>query len=244
MHGGLLALDDGRLAEARESYERAIEQLIKPISAEDASDQDLAYFLKLAADAAVRLEDWENAARVFEKKLELDRDDPQRWYELAIAHLGRSETDPEAIKDYRRVCADMLEHFGGTVADTVAERIVYTCVPAADAVADIAQLESLAKRSVRLWEGNIRLQGAVAYRCGAFESTVYYLDQVAEDQRRAWDWFFLAMAHHQLEHVPQARRYLREGVRWLNEHTDTGWTERIESRSLRDQAEPLIETNE
>jgi len=68
---------------------------------------------------------------------------------------------------------------------------------------------------------------------------------------RAWDWLFLAMAHYEQGEVDKARSCLRRGDRWIAEATRAaaegrpcwGWTEKIETRLLHEEARALMGQN-
>ncbi len=72
------------------------------------------------------------------------------------------------------------------------------------------------------------------------------------DDGTAWDWLFLAMAHHHQGHTEPARKWLARAVTWLDETTakksddaaDSAplpWDQRLSYQLLRREAESLIE---
>jgi hypothetical protein len=74
---------------------------------------------------------------------------------------------------------------------------------------------------------------------------------------RAWDWCFLAMAHHRLGHAEEARRCLVEAARWIDEanrekHDDPtsprpawgGWYQAVVYPLLHREAEALLGAKE
>lgn len=236
LHRAQLFVDRGQVNEANKYYERAINQLVKPISLEDARAQDLDFFLRVAGEVAAGMRDWATAIIVSSKRAKLDPDEPNHLYDLAIAFLANGE-----LAAYRQVCADMFAQFHSTDNNDIAARIVYTCVPAPDAIPNIERLTPLAKMAMNAWPGNVRLRGAVAYRSGDYESAAKFFEEANETDRRAWDWFFISMTQSRLGRFDEARRCLDEGIRLLNSRSDTGWTERVESQCLREEASALIE---
>jgi serine/threonine protein kinase/Flp pilus assembly protein TadD len=62
--------------------------------------------------------------------------------------------------------------------------------------------------------------GVARYRAGQSAEAVTALNKAAELRRGgdATDWFFLAMAHHQLRHADEAGAYFHQAVRWMDQH--------------------------
>ena len=62
---------------------------------------------------------------------------------------------------------------------------------------------------------------AEAYgRAGRFDEAVELLEHVVADHWKGgtpWDWFLLAMAHHQLGNAEDAQKWLDQGVQWMDE---------------------------
>lgn len=225
-----LHFDRGNPGAAEESFALAAIELLKPISRDDAQEQQLEYFIAIAKDIAIRTKNWRIAADVFGRMVELDLSNAMHWYDCAIAHLAARD-----LPGYRQVCEKMLERFSGTEDGQIAERIVYACAPAPDAVRDLNRLGPLAEMTMDSGEGNNRLRGAVAYRVGSFAEAISFFDMV--EKRRAWDWYFLAMAHQGLEDHEEARKCLASANQWKDQ---IWWTEQVEMEMLRQEAENLI----
>jgi tetratricopeptide (TPR) repeat protein len=192
---------------------------------------------------------WEQAVRDFARLVELQPDDPWSWNHLALAYLGGGRRD-----DYRRVCGELLKRFGQSKDPAVLGPALYPLVPLADAVADPGQLLPLAETAALWFPGNIRLSAAFLYRAGRFEEALERFHEAARDCRpMAWDWLFLAMAHHRLGHTSQARECLAKAGHWIriangDETRDAadgrqdwvGWHERVEVRVVESEAEALV----
>ncbi len=68
--------------------------------------------------------------------------------------------------------------------------------------------------------------------------------------RRAWDWLFLAMAHHHLAHAEEAKQCLKKAMEWieLTNHNRSGglaspwlsWAEPVEVEHLLREAKALV----
>ena len=74
--------------------------------------------------------------------VELNKDDVALWYRQALARLQMGD-----VAGYRKLCADMLGQFG-SAAKPEAYWTVWTCVLAADAVADWKAPLQLAEKAV------------------------------------------------------------------------------------------------
>jgi tetratricopeptide (TPR) repeat protein len=95
--------------------------------------------------------------------------------------------------------------------------------------------------------------GAVLYRAGDLDGAITKLNEsvsTSEDKKgTAWDWFFLAMAHHRLGHIDEARRWLQKAVDWIEEaearapegqEDPLSWENRLELKLFRREAESLL----
>jgi tetratricopeptide (TPR) repeat protein len=90
--------------------------------------------------------------------------------------------------------------------------------------------------------------GAAHYRAGDAASAVARLDEAirARDGRGMWaDWLFLAMAHHKLGHLQEARHFFDRAMRWWTEEHRGGadclnWSEHLEFQLIRREAEALL----
>lgn len=85
--------------------------------------------------------------------------------------------------------------------------------------------------------------GAALYRARRFEDSIRRLDEGIREQggkSLPQDWVFLALAHHQLGHGAEARRWLdRFWTYKANEKPDAFWDD-LQIRLLRREAEALI----
>jgi tetratricopeptide (TPR) repeat protein len=194
----------------------------------------------------VHLGRWREAAAEFARATELQPDDAHLWRCRAVANFAAGEGN-----SYRRTCAAMLERFEKTEDRRKAGNVLLACVLQADALPDMARLLPLTRVAVPIWP---RVRGAALYRAGRHEESVRCLEAAAKTYRTwAWDWCFLAMAHHRLGHDDEARRCLAEAGRWIDEanrqeeddpsHTRPAWGdwhERAVSALLLREAEGLL----
>jgi tetratricopeptide (TPR) repeat protein len=186
------------------------------------------------AELRVRFGQYGKAAADYAHAIESQLDDTHLWYSLGIAYLAAADWP-----HYRATCAAMVDRFGDTTDGEVARRILYTCLPGAGAVPDPARLLDLAKVGAE-WRCDRRVVGAALYRTGKYAESVASFEEAAQDvSPRAWDWLFLAMAHHRLGHTTTAHECLAKGVEWQRQNS-VPWTERMETECLRKEAEELL----
>jgi tetratricopeptide (TPR) repeat protein len=106
---------------------------------------------------------------------------------------------------------------------------------------DPALAVELAKRAAALnplggnWWSTL---GTAAYRGGDFEEAIIDLEKAVqlEGGGSSYDFFFQAMAEHQVGNVVAARRYYAHAVQWMDEHDP----QNSELLRFRAEAEPLL----
>ena len=153
---------------------------------------------------------WNEAAAEFAKASALQPDDAHLWRCRAVANFAAGEVDA-----YRQTCAAMLERFEKTEDRLTASNVLLACVLRDHALPDMARLLPLIRVADPLWP---RVRGAALYRSGRYEESVRCLAAAAKIYRPwAWDWCFLAMAHHRLGQADEAGRCLAEAARWIDE---------------------------
>jgi Tfp pilus assembly protein PilF len=200
-----------------------------------------------APDAAyARLDHFTNQYQLAECK----RPDQDAWYARAMLYLRDGNQD-----GYRQICSDMFVQFG--------EGAAWTCTMTPTSGVDPAQLvdlaeKSLAKSSRDHW--HVNQLGAALYRDGRFEEAVKLLTEATELSCHPYrtnllhTWFFLAMVHHRLGHVDEARRWLDKAVQGAEDALRSppksgnsdgviapNWNRRLTLQALRREAEQLIQ---
>ena len=194
---------------------------------------------------------WSEAAVEFARASELRPDDAKLWRFRAMTLFAAGDSDA-----YRRTCQAMLERFGRTEDRFTAGNLLLACVLTDDALPEMAQLLPLTKYSDKLWHWGAGVRGAALYRANRYEESVQCFEEAAKKYRpRAWDWCFLAMAHHRLGHADDARRCVAEAKRWIeaanantqDDPTGTqavwgGWQEPVVFPLLLREAEEMMTT--
>jgi serine/threonine protein kinase/Flp pilus assembly protein TadD len=164
------------------------------------------------AHAFVHRSQWSQAAREFARASEFQPDVAYLARCRAIAQLAAGDVDA-----YRQTCATLLKRFENTENARTASDALVACVLRDDALPDMQRLLSLARVAASSWHLGRYVLGAALYRAGKYEEAVLCFEGEARAFRpRAWDWSFLAMAHHRLGHADEARRCLAEAVSWID----------------------------
>jgi WD40 repeat protein/tetratricopeptide (TPR) repeat protein/tRNA A-37 threonylcarbamoyl transferase component Bud32 len=157
---------------------------------------------------------------------------------------------------YRRECAMFvrsaqaggdLDNFNGAA---------WVCVYGHDALPDLAPAVALAEKAVAGSKSymNMNTLGSVLYRAGRWQEAVARLEEGMKLQGQggnAWDWWFLAMAHHRLGHHREARKWRDRAAAWLPQFeagkiTDPfyraplSWNHHLELQLFRREAEALL----
>jgi Flp pilus assembly protein TadD len=188
---------------------------------------------------------WKKAGADFARAIRLKETKPEPWTGLALLRLQTAD-----LAGYHQACARLLDRFGQATDPAVAQEVAWTLV-LAPAVTDLTQPVRLAQLAVaKLPKSNYRpLQtlGAALYRAGKWEKAVRRLNQAIKVQGKegtAFDWLFLAMAHHRLNHAAEARKWLDQTVAWMAKNPQAvrswGWRDRLTLPLLRREAEALL----
>jgi tetratricopeptide (TPR) repeat protein/tRNA A-37 threonylcarbamoyl transferase component Bud32 len=153
------------------------------------------------------------AAEAFAAAVQLTPDESRLWRNQAFCHILNGDTD-----SYHRICQAMLERFGQTDDQSTAHDIVEACVVHPDAISDKWRLPPLANIASSWYVDAVRMRAIVLYRTGQFAESIDCFDKAARLYGlRSWDWVFLAMAHHHLDHPDTASKCLEHARRWMRE---------------------------
>jgi serine/threonine protein kinase/tetratricopeptide (TPR) repeat protein len=171
------------------------------------------------------------------------------WYEYAAVQVLAGDLD-----GYRKTCQKMMaDEEKHTEASGYC--LARSCCLTDSSGAGAGKVVQWAQR----WAGNpgvgwhLHLRGAAAYRAKQFAAAVTYLEASNKTQ---WihghflNWYYLAMAHHQLGHDEQARMWLDRANRYMDELAATFPGEAVdlyeddwlEAPLLRQEAERTLNT--
>ena len=158
----------------------------------------------------------------------------------AYTQLGRYR---EALADYHK----LLELApNSALAHNDLSWLLATCPDAK--LRDPARAVELARRAVALQApvGNVwNTLVAAHYRAGAWRPAIDALEKsmVLRQGGDAFDWFFLALAHHKLGHADEAKKWYDRAVDWMEKNRSiSAKTPRhaAELRRFRDEAEEVL----
>jgi tetratricopeptide (TPR) repeat protein len=222
-------------------WANALALLNRRLAAEPKSGLDL----KTRALCHLQLESPDKAAADFARLAKLQPDDPDWLCKQAVVLLASGNRKAQGA-----VCDKLVDRFGVRDKPSMASRTAYACVLAPDGVVDPTLLVTIAQRGAGDFEGNERIHGAALYRAGkCAEALERFAESAKKYEARAWDWLFVAMAHHRLGHVKEGRKSLTRAQRWIAKANgrpprgDAGWGwwgERIEVDHLLLEAEALL----
>jgi WD40 repeat protein/serine/threonine protein kinase/tetratricopeptide (TPR) repeat protein len=215
--------------------------------------------------AHAELAHWAEAAADYARAFTLEPDDLVIRLRHALLRLKLGDA-----AGYRQVCASALGRRGTTPDPSKDNTVAWLCAVGPGTAADTARAVKLAERLVAADPGSansLNTLGAVLYRAGRFDEARQRLDEgrkARAGEETVHDWLFLAMAHHHLGHVKEARHWLDKAGPWIdaavkrnsssaainlafsylyNERWQAKhllWDERLELQLLRGEAEALL----
>ncbi|MGQ0636155.1 MAG: tetratricopeptide repeat protein [Planctomycetaceae bacterium] len=160
---------------------------------------------------------------------------------------------------YRADCAAMLRQFHDSRNHYELHFTAWTCALAPNAIADIEEAISLARRAVEIAGANQRMQawqglGAALFRAGRFDEALAALErcesaEATDNTAPAYAWYFRAMTCFKLGQLDEARRWYDKAVdsteQILGDGKATGaepggWNRRLTLELLRDEAAALL----
>ncbi len=204
---------------------------------------------------------WPEAAEDYREAVACGADWSNVHSKFALCSLAAGDMDR-----YRKTCVALLEKFGAHGDENT---VAWTCALAPDSVDDWSGVVRLAERAVtanpKAWAWiELKSLGMALCRAGRFEEAIETLNRSIEAQRAheaktnasgtrpaegvPSQWLVLAMCHHRLGHVAQARSWLDKADEWIDQKRESvgyygaevEWPERLERQFLRREAEALI----
>jgi WD40 repeat protein/tetratricopeptide (TPR) repeat protein len=228
----------GRTAEAR----REISELLA------AEPEHHSWALALRGGWYAEQQKWREAADDFKRIADLDPEHQSAGYMTALLRLRAGDT-----AGYRQHCQVLVEHALKTRNPAQANNLVWACTLAPGAVHDpkplVERMEKEFQTGSAPW-WYFRTLGAALYRAERFDDAVRRIEEGIKLQGKGGmpqEWLFLAMAHQRLGHAAQARKWLDQTVRAIEQADpkkpapDTGWSDRIEIQLLRREVQTLID---
>jgi serine/threonine protein kinase len=183
---------------------------------------------------------FEELEQNYDKAVQLDPTFYWNWVCDAELHLHLGD-----LEGYRGVCREMLARFGHTDNPPWANATAKACLLAPAAVSDLGPILQLAERDFPeqnlFYCYNVLVKGMVEYRAGHFDHAIDRLNQTLSLGREprycnprslsGTAYAFLAMAHHRLGRVAEARQALDQATQLVEQpysKIDWNWScERI-----------------
>jgi tetratricopeptide (TPR) repeat protein len=149
---------------------------------------------------------------------------------------------------YRRICAGLLKGVGQGSGSELANYMAWLCAVGPDALGDYTQVVALAEAAVSQAPRQdkhtaLNTLGAVLYRAGHYRKSIVRLQEGIEAGKGdsyVQDLIFLAMAHHRLGEVAEARQLLVRAAQHQVSDQGQPWSN-LEVTLLRQEATALIE---
>jgi serine/threonine protein kinase/tetratricopeptide (TPR) repeat protein len=227
---GVKLLEQGKLDEAADCFQKAIESELFPAAHHNLGkvlwrqrkwDEAIAAFSKASEISPTyspsevdvgrvygQLGRWNEARRAFARAVELDPDDHHLWYEYTCLLLYTDDIAP-----FRRAAQQMLDRFGDTHDLAVGDRVAKTCLLIPDAVSDLEQVLKLADRGSKAethpnYDCLALTKGLAEYRTEKLESALKWLRHESIVSIRGWPnataSSLSAMAYHRLDRKAEA----------------------------------------
>jgi tetratricopeptide (TPR) repeat protein len=165
----------------------------------------------------LKLDQWQEAVRANDKAIALNPRSAAAWGDRGIAHAALGHYD-QAFTDFSK--ALQLDPKNAGANNAFAWLLTNHPDPKKR---DPQRAVRLARQAVELaaQNGNYwSTLGAAYYRAGAWKEAQTALETSIRLRKGAnsFQWFFLAMAHHQLSHSEDARKYFDQAIEWMRTH--------------------------
>jgi WD40 repeat protein/tRNA A-37 threonylcarbamoyl transferase component Bud32 len=203
---------------------------------------DAALYVRRArarAESSLRKETGEDLAKL----LALRTANLGLWRQGALLFLRIEDAE-----GYRRCCEEILTRVDPGRNPGLLNIAVRACTAGPNAVADPARIVALAQRVPLSRPGDctpLHAQAAALYRAGQFQEAAARAQQAVQAHGQGgsrWDWLLLAMAHHCLGHLEEARQWFAKAPdpASLSRPDLPVLEEWLEFLSLRREAEALL----
>ena len=202
-----------------------------------------AFLLQLGGDYA-RRDRWDKAIACFNLAQERGPLLLEGWREQALAQLRSSD-----IGAYGRLCRSLIAEAESISNVSFANEAAWMFVLGPNAVDDYERVLRLLSKALQPVPGIetrrpavLNTLGAALYRAGRYREAIDTLHEgmLARDGNGTPDdWVFLAMAHQQLGHTIEAKRWLEQVKKKLRVNTSLNWNS-LELSILYREAETMI----
>jgi WD40 repeat protein/tetratricopeptide (TPR) repeat protein len=229
----------GQASAVEAKWNDAIAHYVKALESEQAFRPDI---LRGRGDAYGHLKQWKDAAADYEGLRQSATLTDEDWQSLALLRLQLGD-----VKGYQQAYQTWSRDSGVRVDPLLTKAMIAGTVSlAANADADRKMALQFADAAAsRATDDGLRqaILGAALYRDGRYAQAVKKLDQAIELRGKggtAYDWLFLALAHHRLNHAKEARAWLDDATSQIDARPSSDWRMTIQLSVLRREAEEAI----
>jgi tetratricopeptide (TPR) repeat protein len=169
-----------------------------------------------AGDNQARAGQWDSAAAALARAVTKGAYDPLIWQQHLLLRLRARD-----LSGYREGCAALISRFQGEEPTGFVEPVVWACSLGPEALVDWASLISAMEAAVKERPDDAELRktlGAALVRAGRPREAISTLEESVRlngHGGNAFDWLFLALAHHRLGHSKQASAALATARDWI-----------------------------
>jgi len=211
------------------------------------------------ADALAKKKDWDGAIAVLAEASRLQPKNAAARVKPGIAKADSSRPlgDDAFVyaclflicgdsEGYNRVCQGMIERAADTKNHSGSFVLARSCAMARKSPVDPARAVQWANQALAGADHGwyVHALGLAHYRAGQFDQALQrFTESRGSTGCRELNWFGLALVHHRLGHPDEARRYLDEGIEWLETEgvvaklLPCDW---LEAQLLRREAEEIL----
>jgi tetratricopeptide (TPR) repeat protein len=197
--------------------------------------------------AHAELGQWKDAVEIFERAAEVP-DAPFEVHEdRVVLHLFLGDQ-----ARYRTACAQLWDRYGKT---DQALAVIHLATLAQDAVKDLAPLVQTAEKAHAQNRCSMVTLGGILYSAGRFADAAAFLNRAGDYSPGYSEHvdLLLALAHHRLGRVEEARRWLQKADKGIERFARealqpdrasvVSWSERVQLSILRREAEAILKPN-
>jgi WD40 repeat protein len=160
---------------------------------------------------------------------------------------------------YQKSCAFLLARLGKTTNPDLAHTVAWTCALAPGAATDLSVAVARGRAAAAADPRNfarVRSYGAILYRAGKYEEARKQLQSaLALQPRTPMTWLFLALTHARLGEPAEAKKWLDQAGKWMEQSRAArpearpkevvawdrlGWTDRVALTLLKREADELL----
>jgi serine/threonine protein kinase/WD40 repeat protein len=169
-----------------------------------------------AGEAEARAGRWDAAEAALARAVAKGCDDPLIWHRHLLLLLRAGDA-----AGYRAGCSALISRFGSDERPGFVEPVVWACALGPDALPEWGPMVRVVETAVKQRPENAELRktlGAALFRAGKPQEAIAALQEsirVNGHGGNAFDWLFLALAHHRLGNAKEAKEARNKARDWI-----------------------------